>query len=232
MADRKSQQKYIPPDFDPEVHGTVNRYHGRVASSEPVIRFEMPVHVWCLGCNSVIARGIRFNAKKTKAGMYHSSPIWEFSMKCRFCPQQFVIRTDPKAGDFTYVSGLKPRAGSEGVELVLGGTPDGFAGVEEKKRRAAAAERAEAGLKVAAGISKRRYGDPFAANSMARAARRAAEAKKKADAEAAAKAQPLKLLATADQTRAAARARMGLRGAKTPVDLMKMLKSRQKSHKR
>jgi coiled-coil domain-containing protein 130 len=67
----------------------------------------MPYHIWCEGCNALIATGIRFNAEKKAVGNYHSTKIYEFTMRCRFCSHTIVIRTDPQARDYVVVSGAK-----------------------------------------------------------------------------------------------------------------------------
>jgi hypothetical protein len=40
--------------------------------------------------------GVRFNAEKKKVGMYYTTPILSFRMKCHLCDNWFVIQTDPK----------------------------------------------------------------------------------------------------------------------------------------
>lgn len=61
-------------------------------------RFEMPYNIWCGGCNSHIGMGVRYNAEKTKTGMYYTTPIYKFRMKCHLCDNHFEIQTDPKVG--------------------------------------------------------------------------------------------------------------------------------------
>ena len=56
----------------------------------------MPYNIWCGGCNSHIGMGVRYNAEKTKTGMYYTTPIYKFRMKCHLCPNYFEIQTDPK----------------------------------------------------------------------------------------------------------------------------------------
>lgn len=56
----------------------------------------MPFNVWCLGCNNHVGMGVRYNAEKKKVGMYYTTPLYEFRMKCHLCDNYFVIRTDPK----------------------------------------------------------------------------------------------------------------------------------------
>lgn len=85
-----------------------------------VIRFEMPFKVQCLRCQTYIGQGTRYDADKKKVGKYFSTPIYEFMMRCSlcvgheksvdgslYCNQRFVIRTDPKNGDYELVEGLR-----------------------------------------------------------------------------------------------------------------------------
>lgn len=72
-----------------------------------IVRFEMPVNVWCEGCHEHIARGVRYNAEKKKCGTYFSSDVFEFQMNCHLCGQRFIIKTDPQNRDYEFVSGLR-----------------------------------------------------------------------------------------------------------------------------
>eukprot|EP00697_Spironema_sp_BW2_P000951 gnl/Spiro4/11302_TR5961_c0_g1_i1.p1 gnl/Spiro4/11302_TR5961_c0_g1~~gnl/Spiro4/11302_TR5961_c0_g1_i1.p1 ORF type:complete len:325 (+),score=91.43 gnl/Spiro4/11302_TR5961_c0_g1_i1:101-1075(+) len=74
-----------------------------------IIRFEMPFPVWCDGCGSHIARGVRYNAQKKNVGMYLSTKIWAFRMKCHRCPTWFEVRTDPQNTDFACIQGLRKK---------------------------------------------------------------------------------------------------------------------------
>lgn len=38
-------------------------------------RFEMPYNIWCGGCESMIAKGVRFNAEKKQVGNYYSTKV-------------------------------------------------------------------------------------------------------------------------------------------------------------
>jgi coiled-coil domain-containing protein 130 len=109
MGERKGQNHYYPPDFNYKKHKSLNSYHGTHALRERakkikegilVIRFEMPFNVWCETCKNHIGMGVRYNAEKKKCGMYYTTPIYEFRMKCHLCDGYYVIRTDPK--NFTY----------------------------------------------------------------------------------------------------------------------------------
>jgi coiled-coil domain-containing protein 130 len=39
--------------------------------------------------------GVRYNAEKSKIGMYYTTPIFKFRMKCHLCNNHFEIKTDP-----------------------------------------------------------------------------------------------------------------------------------------
>ncbi|PVU94769.1 hypothetical protein BB561_002270 [Smittium simulii] len=106
MAERKAQNKYYPPDWEPS-KGSINKYVGqhplrdrarKLHEGILIIRFEMPFNIWCNGC-------IRFNAQKKKIGNYFSTPILSFKMKCCFCSSWFEIHTDPKNQKYIVVSG-------------------------------------------------------------------------------------------------------------------------------
>lgn len=85
----------MPADYDPKKHGSIDKFVGSKGSFGAranklhlgilVVRFEMPHNVWCLGCGEHVSKGIRFNAEKKRVGKYHSTPIYEFRMSCRFC---------------------------------------------------------------------------------------------------------------------------------------------------
>lgn len=108
MGERKGTNKYYPPDYDPSV-GSLNKFLGTHALRERarkvhlgiiIVRFEMPFNIWCGGCNQHIGMGVRYNAEKTKIGMYYSTPVYQFRMKCHLCDNHFEIKTDP--GNLTY----------------------------------------------------------------------------------------------------------------------------------
>ncbi len=69
------------------------------------IRFEMPFHVRCTQCKNMIAKGVRFNAVKKKAGRYLGTTIFQFTMPCTNCKNTIVIKTDPQNCEYLLVSG-------------------------------------------------------------------------------------------------------------------------------
>ncbi|GJW93575.1 nuclear protein-like protein [Tanacetum coccineum] len=43
-------------------------------------RFEMSYNIWCGGCNSMIAKGVRFNAENKQVGNYYSTKVHTVSL--------------------------------------------------------------------------------------------------------------------------------------------------------
>ena len=72
-----------------------------------IIRFEMPYNIWCDGCKKHIGMGVRYNAEKTKLGMYYTTPIYQFRMKCHLCPNKITIKTDPGNMDYIITEGAR-----------------------------------------------------------------------------------------------------------------------------
>ncbi|XP_063688256.1 coiled-coil domain-containing protein 130 homolog [Bolinopsis microptera] len=104
MGERKAVNKYYPPDWDPSMGG-LDKYHGvhplreranKLHLGIMVIRFEMPFNIWCGGCENHIGMGVRYNAEKKKIGMYYTTPIWQFRMKCHLCDNYIEMHTDPQ----------------------------------------------------------------------------------------------------------------------------------------
>jgi coiled-coil domain-containing protein 130 len=50
---------------------------------------------------------VRFNAQKSKTGMYYSTPIYKFRMKCHLCDNHFEMQTDPKNLDYVILNGAR-----------------------------------------------------------------------------------------------------------------------------
>lgn len=115
LAAARADNFYYPPEWSPK-KGSLNKFHGQHALRERarkidqgilIIRFEMPFNIWCGGCNSMIAKGVRFNAEKKQVGNYYSTKIWSFSMKSACCKHEIVIHTDPKNCEYLIISGAQ-----------------------------------------------------------------------------------------------------------------------------
>lgn len=115
LAAARADNFYYPPEWDPS-QGSLNTFHGQHALRERakkidqgilIIRFEMPFNIWCEGCESMIAKGVRFNAEKKQVGNYYSTKIWAFTMKSACCKHEIVIQTDPKNCEYVIIKGAR-----------------------------------------------------------------------------------------------------------------------------
>jgi coiled-coil domain-containing protein 130 len=110
LAASKSDNFYYPPEWEPSM-GSISKFQGSKGKNQyeqfGIIRFELPFDAWCLKCNLHMSKGLRFNAKKDRAGKYFSTTIWEFTMKCFDCNQTYIIRTNPKDNTYDFVEGLR-----------------------------------------------------------------------------------------------------------------------------
>ena len=118
LAASRADNYYYPPDFDGEKHKSINTYnkshplgarakHLKEKDGWLVVRFEMPFNAWCGGCGALLARGIRFNARKRRTGSYHSTPIYTFTMLTTCCCTELEIVADPKLCDYVIVRGAR-----------------------------------------------------------------------------------------------------------------------------
>ncbi|PSS05495.1 hypothetical protein PHLCEN_2v3777 [Hermanssonia centrifuga] len=110
--------KYYPPDYDGEKHGSLNSYRGKHALGDRarkldqgilVTRFELPFNIWCGTCDNHIGMGVRYNAEKKKIGNYYSTPIFSFRCKCHLCGGWFEIQTDPQNTRYVVISGARQK---------------------------------------------------------------------------------------------------------------------------
>ncbi|KOM46275.1 hypothetical protein LR48_Vigan06g158100 [Vigna angularis] len=124
LAAARADNFYYPPEWEPS-QGSLNKFHGQHALRERarkldqgilIIRFEMPYNIWCGGCNSMIAKGVRFNAEKKQVGNYYSTKIWSFSMKSACCKHEIVIQTDPKNCEYVIISGAQKKTEDYDIE--------------------------------------------------------------------------------------------------------------------
>jgi coiled-coil domain-containing protein 130 len=110
LAASRADNFYFPPEWRPE-YGGISKFQGSKGANQyqkyGIVRFELPFDGWCLGCERHMSKGLRFNAKKDKAGNYHSTTIFAFSMKCYSCDQKFLIKTNPQERTYDFVEGLR-----------------------------------------------------------------------------------------------------------------------------
>ncbi|WOL09352.1 Coiled-coil domain-containing protein [Canna indica] len=124
LAAARADNFYYPPEWDPK-KGSLNKFQGQHPLRERarkldqgilIIRFEMPFNIWCGGCNSMIAKGVRFNAEKKQVGNYYSTKIWSFTMKSACCKHEIVIQTDPKNCEYVIISGAQRKTEDYDIE--------------------------------------------------------------------------------------------------------------------
>ncbi|XP_078431765.1 coiled-coil protein (DUF572) [Wolffia australiana] len=124
LAAARADNFYYPPEWSPK-KGSLNKFHGQHALRERarkldqgilIIRFEMPFNIWCGGCESMIGKGVRFNAEKKQVGNYYSTKIWSFTMKSACCKHEIVIQTDPKNCEYLIMSGARKKVEEFDVE--------------------------------------------------------------------------------------------------------------------
>jgi coiled-coil domain-containing protein 130 len=200
LAAAQADGYYYPPEWRPE-RGSLNHFRqshplGRRAKDLAsdgvlVVRFEMPFHVWCLLCDAHIARGVRFNARKKKAGSYLTTTVWEFALRCPSCSGELVIRTDPKQRGYELVSGLKQKAEApqedeempterlNDPQLASRLQSDPFLRLEHEGEDKRAAEKRSRGLDALVELQDAEFKDDYASNAALRAAFRSKKKQRK-----------------------------------------------------
>ncbi|KAJ2715376.1 Pre-mRNA-splicing factor cwf16 [Coemansia spiralis] len=94
MSERKVQNKYYPPDFDP---AKIPRL--RLGKSRQIkVRLMAPFSMRCATCGQWIGKGTKFNARKEAADgeKFHSIQIFRFYIRCQRCAAEITFRTDPE----------------------------------------------------------------------------------------------------------------------------------------
>ncbi|KAJ7943217.1 Coiled-coil domain-containing protein [Quillaja saponaria] len=204
LAAARADNFYYPPEWTPN-QGSLNKFHGQHALRERarkidqgilIIRFEMPFNIWCGGCNSMIAKGVRFNAEKKQVGNYYSTKIWSFTMKSACCKHEIVIQTDPKNCEYVIISGAQKKTedfdveDAETFELPAyeerGKLADPFYRLEHQEVDLQKKKEAEPVLVRLQRLSDTRHSDDYACNKALRAQLRS-QKKRVAEEEAAAR---------------------------------------------
>ncbi|KAG6613764.1 C2C2-type Zn-finger protein [Phytophthora cinnamomi] len=188
LAAAQADGYYYPAEWRPE-HGSLNQFRrshplGQRAKrlksdGELVVRFEMPFSVWCAHCDAHIGRGVRFNARKKRAGSYLSSAVWEFRMGCAGCGGEMLIRTDPAARGYALVSGVRKKAVADVQEmqterlndpgLAAQLQSDPFLRLEHENEDKRAAKKRARGLEALVEVQDAEFKDDYASNAALRA---------------------------------------------------------------
>eukprot|EP01060_Flectonema_neradi_P014208 TRINITY_DN20917_c0_g1_i1.p1 TRINITY_DN20917_c0_g1~~TRINITY_DN20917_c0_g1_i1.p1 ORF type:complete len:354 (+),score=73.14 TRINITY_DN20917_c0_g1_i1:93-1154(+) len=149
---------YRPPEFFDSgayLKGDIDKWHGqsrmvaqggykRLKKMEEgilLVRFELPVDVWCSKCDGIIVLGTRYNdAEKTKAGKYFSTPIYNFRFKHGTCGNTICIQNDPKNATYNITEGGTRRITDFDKEAVNKKKNDPIANVAKREEARATAQ--------------------------------------------------------------------------------------------
>ena len=98
MGEMNPQNKYIPPDFDPNM--IPRKMFDPYRQYE--VRMMLPFSLQCKTCGNFMYRGKKFNSKKEDAldENYLGIRKVRFYIKCNECNAEITFKTDPKNGDY------------------------------------------------------------------------------------------------------------------------------------
>ncbi|CCH59384.1 hypothetical protein TBLA_0B05560 [Henningerozyma blattae CBS 6284] len=106
MSERKSINKYYPPDYNPlEAEKAAKKLSKKLKTTNKdvvTIRLMMPFSARCLKCSEFIAKGRKFNGKKALLNEKYleTIKIYRMSIRCPGCSNQISFKTDPKSADY------------------------------------------------------------------------------------------------------------------------------------
>jgi hypothetical protein len=112
MSERKSVNKYYPPNFDPRKVPPVERKNDYKDPNKGVtftVRLMSPFSMQCISCGEFIYKGRKFNARKevVLGQDYLGIKLHRFNIRCPVCASEIVFRTDPKTDDYVCEKGAK-----------------------------------------------------------------------------------------------------------------------------
>lgn len=109
MSERKSINKYYPPDFDPsKVTRRPKRRPESASAALQTVRLMAPFSMRCTTCGEFIYKGKKFNARKQPTNEdYHGIKIIRFYIRCPRCAGEIRFKTDPKISDYRTESGAE-----------------------------------------------------------------------------------------------------------------------------
>ncbi|CAG9321911.1 unnamed protein product [Blepharisma stoltei] len=67
----------------------------------PKTTFEIPFDIACSACDKIFYKGTQMKAFQQNTRNYFSTPIIEFSMRCKKCANLIAIQTDPEHCEYT-----------------------------------------------------------------------------------------------------------------------------------
>lgn len=102
MSERKSINKYYPPDFDPSQIPKAKKKKNEIIK----VRLQTPFSLRCTKCNEYISVARKFNARKEVTGeKYLDIKIIRFHIKCPICNNPITYKTHPQSGGYVTESG-------------------------------------------------------------------------------------------------------------------------------
>ncbi|CDO54786.1 similar to Saccharomyces cerevisiae YKL095W YJU2 Essential protein required for pre-mRNA splicing [Geotrichum candidum] len=109
MADRKTINKYYPPDFDPSKLSRKAPKNAHASTSLATVRLMSPFSMRCTTCGEYIYKGKKFNARKQPTGetYLNSIKIIRFFIRCPRCGGEIKFKTDPKNAGYVTESGAE-----------------------------------------------------------------------------------------------------------------------------
>ncbi|KAI6184419.1 Splicing factor YJU2 [Aphelenchoides bicaudatus] len=99
-TERKTFQKYYPPDFDPK---KLKKEKGKKRSNQFVQRVMAPFNMQCNTCHEYIYKGKKFNMRRETAEgeSYLGLKIFRFYFRCPNCLADISFKTDIENVDYT-----------------------------------------------------------------------------------------------------------------------------------
>lgn len=105
MGDRKTINKYYPPDFNPAAI-IKSRRPKDAPQVLPTVRLTSPFSMRCTTCGEYIAKNRKFNARKERTKeSYLGVAVLLFHIRCPRCSGEIQFKTDPKNESYAIESG-------------------------------------------------------------------------------------------------------------------------------
>ncbi|SMN18874.1 similar to Saccharomyces cerevisiae YKL095W YJU2 Essential protein required for pre-mRNA splicing [Maudiozyma saulgeensis] len=111
MSERKSINKYYPPDYNPlEAERAARKLSKKLKNTNKditTIRLMTPFSMRCTKCETFIPKSRKFNGKKELLNerYLNNIKIFRLSIRCPLCSQSISFRTDPKSADYVMENG-------------------------------------------------------------------------------------------------------------------------------
>lgn len=112
MSERKSINKYYPPDYNPiEAEKQSKKLSRKLKNGSQkdivTIRLMTPFSMRCNSCDTFIPKNRKFNGKKEllKERYLNNVKIYRLVIRCPLCSNVISFRTDPRSSDYVMENG-------------------------------------------------------------------------------------------------------------------------------